>query len=188
MILSGRKDLFRFELPKVFIPAEVKRRWMPYLERQPLSIDDVSGLVNYSVQSITVPNFNFQPVEQVKPGNSERARGTTRSWRASMSPEMLIDRQFTVTMKMLDGYVNYWIMLETFFSYYAFERKEPFLYDMALRITDTEGNVMYTVVFHDALYTGLSEFNLSYNELEADLTTFDASFSFNEMTVRFDEG
>ena len=188
MQLAARKDLFRFQLPKVFVPMEIRDRWRPYFERQPMPTSDVVGILNYTIQSVTVPNFNFQPVEQGKPGNADIARGTTRQWRQSMSPEMLIDRQFSVTFKLIDGYVNYWIMMETFFHYYAFSTREPFTCDMPVRILDDDGSVMYTVTFHDVLYTGLSDFELTYSELDVDLMNFTADFSFNEMTVQFDEG
>ena len=102
MILKNRNDLFKIELPRVFIPGEVKERYMPYINRMPTTIKDLSDIVNYSIQSISIPNFNYQPVEQVKPGNQAQAKGTTRRWRQSMSHEMLIDRNFTITFQLLD--------------------------------------------------------------------------------------
>jgi hypothetical protein len=188
MILSSRSDLFRFEFPKVFIPQEVKTRWAPYVQRMPTPTDDISAMVNYSVQSFTVPNYNYQAIEQVKPGNGTTARGTVRKWRNSLSPEMMSERKFEVTLKLLDGYWNYWVMLETFFHHYDFDTRDPFIVDMPLRIMDAEGNVLYTVTFHDCLFTGIDKFDLSFSEVEPGVKTFTCNFEFNETAVTFDAG
>jgi hypothetical protein len=186
MILQNRNDLFKVELPRVFIPKDIKARYEPYLYRMPTPITDVSDLVNYSIQSITIPNFNYQPVEQVKPGYYDQAKGTVRKWRQSLSPELLIDRNFSITFQLLDGNVNYWIMLETFFHYYSYETTEPYTYNIPLRIFDAEGFCMYTTTFKDCLFTGLNQFSLSYSELTPEFRTFEANFSFNEISIDFE--
>jgi len=185
MILQNRNDLFKIELPRIFVPKDVKERYEPYLFRMPTPITDVCDLVNYSIQSISIPNFNYQPIEQVKPGNQPQAKGTTRKWRNSLSHEMLIDRTFTITFQLLDGNVNYWIMLETFFHYYDFENANPFAFDIPLHIFDAEGMRMYTVQFHDCLFTGLNQFTLSYSEITPEFRTFECTFAFNEMKIDF---
>ncbi len=185
MILQNRNDLFKIELPRVFIPKDIKARYEPYIFRMPTPITDVSDLVNYSIQSITIPNFNYNPVEQTKPGYYDQAKGTVRKWRQSLSPEMLIDRTFTITFQLLDGNVNYWIMLETFFHYYSFQTTKPYTYDIPLRIFDAEGFCMYSTIFKDCLFTGLNQFTLSYSEITPEFRTFECNFSFNDIQIDF---
>ena len=185
MILQNRNDLFKIELPRVFIPTEVKERYNPYVFRMPTPVQDISDLVNYSIQSITIPNFNFSPVEQIKPGNYPQAKGTVRKFRQSLSPEMLIDRTFTITFQLLDGNVNYWIMLETFFHYYAYENESPYTFNIPLHIFDAEGIRMYSVTFKDCLFTGLNQFTMSYSEVTPEFRTFECTFSFNEINMDF---
>jgi len=185
MILQNRNDLFKIELPRTFVPQDVKERYTPYLFRMPTPVTDVIDVINWSIQSITIPNFNFSPIEQVKPGNQLQAKGTTRRWRNSMSPEMLIDRNFTITFQLLDGNINYWIMLETFFHWYSFENKKPYALDIPLHIFDAEGLRMYSVQFHDVLFTGLNAFTLSYSEITPEFRTFECTFGFNELKIDF---
>lgn len=185
MILQNRNDLFKVEIPKIFIPKEIKKRYEPYLFRMPTPITDVSDLLNYSIQSITIPNFNYQPIEQVKPGKYTPAKGTVRKWRQSLSPEMLIDRTFTITFQLLDGNVNYWIMLETFFHYYDYKTENPFMCDIPLRLFDSEGICMYSSYFKDCLFTGLNQFTLSYSEITPEFRTFEATFAFNDIQIEF---
>lgn len=185
MILQNRNDLFKIELPRIFIPKDVKERYEPYLYRMSTPITDVSDVINYSIQSISIPNFNYSVIEQIKPGNAQQAKGTTRRWRNSLSQEMLIDRSFTITFQLLDGNVNYWIMLETFFHYYSFDNAEDYTCDIPLHIFDAEGNRMYSVQFHDCLFTGLNQFTLSYSDMTPEFRTFEASFNFNEIKMDF---
>jgi hypothetical protein len=186
MILQNRNDLFKVELPRIFVPQEIKDRYAPYLFRMPTPVTDVADIVNYSIQSITIPNFNFQPIEQVKPGYYAEAKGTTRRFRQALSPEMLIDRNFTVTFQLLDGNVNYWIMLETFFHYYSFDNLSPYTFDVPIGIFDSEGNKMYSSIFKDCLFTGMNQFTLSYSELTPEFRTFEATFAFNELKLEFE--
>jgi hypothetical protein len=185
MILQNRNDLFKVELPKTFIPEEIKQRYLPYIHRMPTPVRNVSDLVNYSIQSITIPNFNYSPIEQVKPGYQDAAKGTTRKFRQALSQETLIDRNFTITFQLFDGNVNYWIMLETFFYYYSFSTSKPYTVDVPIRIFDAEGNAMYSSIFTDCLFTGLNEFTMSYSEVTPEFRTFEATFAFNDMRIDF---
>ena len=185
MTLSNRNDLFKIELPRIFVPISIKDRYKPYIFRMPIPIKDVMDLINYSIQSITIPNFNYNPIEQTKPGYTDVARGTVRKYRQALSPEMLIDRTFTITFQLLDGNVNYWIMLETFFHYYDFSNSEPFTFDVPVRIFDAEGNAMYSSIFKECLFTGLNQFTLSYSEITPEFRTFECTFAFNSIDLDF---
>ena len=185
MILQNRNDLFKVELPRIFIPEEIKKRYEPYIFRMPTPVTDISDLINYSIQSVSLPNFNYQPIEQVKPGYDERKRGTVRKFRQSLSQELLIDRTFTITFQLLDGNVNYWIMLETFFHYYNFNNENPYTFNIPIRIFDAEGFAMYSSTFQDCLFTGLNEFTMSYSEITPEFRTFECTFAFNTIEIDF---
>lgn len=184
---QAREDLFKVELPKIFIPDVIKKRYEPYLFKLPTPIQNISDLVNYSIQSISIPNFNYSPVEQVLPGITKNRpyRGSTRSYRNSLSPEMLIDRKFSITFALMDGYLNYWIMLETFFHYYAFEQKELYTCDIPLRILDSDGYNLYSAIFKDCLFTGMNQFELSYSGIAPEFKTFECNFAFNNLLMDF---
>ena len=98
---------------------------------------------------------------------------------------MLIDRNFTITFQLLDGNVNYWIMLETFFHYYSYETETPYTFNVPLHIFDGEGLRMYSVTFKDCLFTGLNQFTMSYSEITPEFRTFECTFAFNEINMDF---
>lgn len=185
MILGNRNDLFKIELPKIFLPSSIKDKYIDYVFRMPGNIRDVMDLVNYSIQSITIPNFNYEPVEQVQQGNGDRKHGTTKLYRQSLNKEMLLDRKFTITFQLLDGNINYWILLDTFFAYYAFEESKKYIPDISIKIYNAEGLHMYSVVFKECLFTSVGEYTLSYSEISPEFKTFDIEFRFNTMDVDF---
>jgi len=185
MILQNRNDLFKLEIPRVFIPQEIKDRFLPYIQKMPTPINDITDILNWSIQSVTIPNFNYAPAEQQQAGNDLRKRGTQQKFRAASSTELLIDRKFNITFQLLDGNINYWIMLETFLHYYSFDNKEKFSCDIPIHIFDAEGYRMYSTVFNQCLFTGLNEFTMSYSELTPEFKTFEATFEFNNMMMDF---
>lgn len=190
MFFNARSDLFRFQLPKVFFPTEVTNRYLPYIKRVQHPVETAHELCNFSIQSVTIPNFNYSPVDQVKPGRSPdgQARGTVKKWRAGLNQELLIDRSFSVNFKMFDGFVNYWIMNEIFFYYYDFANTKPFTVDIPIRILDHEGNLMYSVIFEDCLYTSIGEFTLDFTENDIDNKSFTCDFEFNNIRTGFEVG
>jgi len=185
MILQNRNDLFKLEIPRVFIPDEIKERYLPYIQKMPTPINDITDIINWSIQSVTIPNFNYSPIEQTRSGDDIRKRGTVHKFRSASSPELLIDRKFNITFQLLDGNINYWILLETFLYYYSFDVKEPYNCDIPIHIFDAEGYRMYSTIFKNCLFTGLNEFTMSYSELTPEFKTFEATFEFNNMTIDF---
>lgn len=198
MFLNARSDLFKVELPRTFIPKEVKDKYAPYVFAMPTMINDVVDLVNYTIQTVTIPTMNWTPVEQVKPetasraaaelnpnslGQSQTAAGRTRRWRSSQNYQEIFTKEFQLTFQLIDGHVNYWIMLDTMLWYYDRRNKERFCESIPVRILDAEGNVMFTALFLDSLFVGLTEYQLSYSDLSQEFKTFDASFQYNTLKL-----
>ena len=74
-------------------------------------------------------------------------------------------------------------MLDTLLYYYDFKTKDRFTESVPVRILDSEGNVMYTALFIDTLFTGLTEYQLSYSDLSQEFKTFDATFQYNTLKL-----
>ena len=74
-------------------------------------------------------------------------------------------------------------MLDTMLWYYDRKNKERFIESIPVRILDAEGNVMFTALFIDSLFVGLTEYQLSYSDLSQEFKTFDASFNYNTLKL-----
>ena len=199
MFLNARSDLFKVEFPRNFIPKSIKEKYEPYVFRMPTMVNDVSDLINYTIQTVTIPTMNYTPAEQMKPegknrfipeepspnslGSSTTEAGRTRRWRSSQNIQEIFTKEFQVTFQLIDGHINYWIMLDTLLYYYNFQNKERFTESIPVRILDAEGNVMFTALFVDCLFTGLTEYQLSYSDLSQEFKTFDATFQYNTLNL-----
>jgi len=199
MFLNARSDLFKIEFPRNFIPETIRQKYEPYVFNMPTMINDVTDLVNYTIQSVKIPTMNYTPVEQVIPdkknpmsredlsknslGNSITRSARTHRWRSSQNYQEIFTKEFEITFQLIDGHVNYWIMLDTLLYYYDFKNKDRFLESIPVRILDSEGNVMYTALFIDTLFTGLTEYELSYSNLSQEFKTFSATFQYNTLKL-----
>lgn len=181
MILNSRNNLFSFKFPRNFIPQEVAEKYVDYLNKIPGAImSEPIDYVNFSIQGISMPGLSFDPISQ------EDNPGTTRYYRGSVPIQNTIERQFTVTMQLLDGYVNYWIMLDTLLYYYAKQNKNPFIDNLVLRILDAEGLGMASIVFEDPIMNSISELELNFSSNIAEFTTFDINFFYNKFNLKIE--
>lgn len=174
MILNARNDLFTFNFPRTFVPDKIRDKYKPYLNRIPGNlIEDPLDFLNYSIQSVTLPGISYNPVEMVK------KIGGTNVFRDAIPYQELFD-EFTVTMQLLDGFINYWMMFDLFNYYYAFENPNPYLPDsFVIRMIDSEGNAIVQIKTERVLFVELSSLELSYANNSPEFSTFDATFKFN---------
>src|SRR6056300_193388 len=175
MILSARNNQFRFEFPRTFIPKEISNKYRPYLNRIPGGlIKEPIDYFNYGIQSMNLPGPSFDPVTQNDfPGN-------TRSFRSSLPTQELFDKTLTVTMQAFDGWINYWMAVETFDYYYKLSGKDPFVPEgVGLQMLDGEGNIFVTVQLKDMIMTGVSALDLNFSSNTVEFQTFDINFTYN---------
>lgn len=178
MILNSRNNLFNFRFPRTFIPTEVIEKYKKYLNRMPGNIiTEPIDFINYSIQGVQLPGINFDPIQQA-PND-----GTITYHRGAVPIQNTIERQFTVEMQLLDGYINYWIMQDTLLYYYSKSKKEPFINDLKLQILDAEGIHIMSAVFEKPILNSISELELNMSSNIADFNTFSLNFFYNKFNL-----
>tara|TARA_R110000796_G_scaffold44977_1_gene109238 strand:- start:2579 stop:3187 length:609 start_codon:yes stop_codon:yes gene_type:complete len=179
----NRKDLFYVEFTKKFIPQNIEDFYKPYVKNMPHQIDSPRVLVESSLQGITVPSYQYDGVEQGHVDTLNK-NSITNIHRSNMNGQELAVKNLSLTFKLLNGYINYWILLDTFFAHYDFQNPEAVIGDISLRMLDNQENVMFTRVYKDVIFTGISEFELSYSENMQTFETFsiDLQYSVAETT------
>lgn len=184
MILNSRNNLFFFEFPKGFIPQFVIDKYKPYLNRIPGNLlEEPLDLINYTIQGVTTPTLGFDPPEL---GTND---GTSIYFRGALPTQNIIGREFSVTMQLIDGYINYWIMLETLLFYHHDTQKEnDYLPPFSLRFLDSEGNALVNMKLVEPIYKNISEITLSYSANSPEFETFQVDFNYNllELNVELD--
>jgi len=181
MILNSRNNSFDFKFPRKFIPAEVAEKYKKYLQKVPNSLlAEPIDFVNYSIQGINIPGITFDPVTQ------QDNDGTIRYHRGAVPIQNTINREFTVTLQLLDGYINYWIMMDTLLYYYARSTKDPYCPDVTLRILDAEGASVAYMEFQKPILKSINDLNLNFSENISAFSTFELSFTYNKLALKIE--
>ena len=181
MILNSRNNLFNFKFPRKFIPAEVAEKYKKYLNRMPGNLmTEPIDFINYSIQGIGIPGLAFDPIEQASND------GTTTYHRGAIPIQNTIERQFTVELQLLDGFINYWIIQDTLLYYYARNTKAPFLDDLKLQILDSEGIHVMSAVFEKPIMNSITELELNMSSNIAEFNTFTINFYYNKFNLKLE--
>jgi hypothetical protein len=182
MILNSRNNLFNFKFNRNFIPKEVADKYKPYLNKMPGNlITEPIDFVNYSIQGISMPGLSFDPIEQ-SPND-----GTITYHRGSIPIQNTIaERQISVELQLLDGYINYWILQDTLLYYYSKENKNPFIDDLKLQIMDAEGNHVISAAFEKPIFNEISDLELNMSSNIAEFATFTLNFYYNRFNIKLE--
>ncbi len=177
MILNSRSSNFMFLFPKKFFSDSISSKYMPYLKRHPIAYDTLDNFMSSTIQSVTFPTLSMQPVSQTR----AKGLGKQQEYKNSTAISDLFTRDITVTFKSLEGYINYFIFMETMLEYLDFQNKELYLDDLSIRFMDQGGYITTTTKFTGVYFKSLSEINLSYSDTQPEFRTFSCNFSFFEM-------
>jgi len=181
MLLDSRNNLFQFNFPRNFIPKEISDKYKKYLNRIPGNIiEEPIDFLNYTIQGINLPGMGFEPVTQVQ------YPGRNIIWRDTKPTQELFEKEFTVTFQLVDGYINYWLMMETLNYYYRFDNGQKFIDNLNIRLTDAEGNVVVTIEMQRPLLKNLGDLSMSFASNVAEFSTFDLSIGYNELLIKIE--
>ena len=175
--LSGKNNNFRFAFGKTFIPQEIEDKYTPILNRIPGNMcETVLDFVNYSIKSVNLqvsPN-SYDPILQ-------RDRGTPyeRMRRSSAFPDMLFNKEMTITFQLDQAYIIWSILTDLFMYYYCSDENRFIPPFPGMQILDCYNKIMYRLDFNDVLFTSISglQFDFSSDTIEQKIieTTWKAS-------------
>ena len=181
MIPNSRQNTFEFNFPKTFMPKEISDKYRVYLNRMPGNIvEEPLDFLNYTIQSINFPSFGYESVEQ------QQYPGRTVHFRDAKPGTTLSQKEMTVTFQLVDGYINYWMMLELIRYYYDFDNRKPYLDDLNIRMLDGEGNSLVTTTLRRVLLKSIGDLSMSFASNVAEFTTFDVTIGYNDIDVRIE--
>jgi hypothetical protein len=177
MILNPRLNSFYFNFPKGFFSERVVSKYEKYIKKQPIPFDSVQQYVNSTIQSIGVPGMAIDSVEQI------RQFGKRISYKSSTPIQDLFSKDFTINFKNTDGFINYFIMLDTVLDFLNFENPQVRIPALPLRIMDNEGNVVVSVTFLEVIFSSFSNMDLNYSNNNATPQSFSVGFKCNYIDI-----
>ena len=192
--LSPRYDLFRFALPKDFIPTELEEKYSTILSQNAGVLYSPIEYLNESIQGINFPGISDILIQQQQHSHNDVER---KLGRINVEPkrEMIyqsaanlldkIDQSFKVTFRMNQGLYNYFLMYETTI-YQIYKLKDrthhPVFY---IEILDETGEISSRIKFFDVLIDSIDGLDFSFSKIERETGTFDVTFKFSNIDFEF---
>lgn len=180
MILNSKGNNFYFVFPKGFFPDAVTEKYLPYLKKQPTPYESIPQLMNSTIQAIDFPSFSANTVEQT------RYLGKTVRYKGSQPIQNLFTNDFNITFKMVDGYLNYFVMLDSLLWFLNLKNQNVHTLDLALRLLDNDGNIITSLVFQEAIIKSISQLTLSYTSVSPETSTFTLGFTCNYIDIKLE--
>lgn len=192
--LSPRRDLFRFNFPKDFIPEPISKKYNALINKNPGVFKSAVDYLNESIQSVTIPGVSDVNIGQIQHSSNsiQRRAGkinvepkTEITYQSPKNPLDFIDKKLQITFRMNQGCYNYFMLFETLFYQICKpldKGPEPVLY---LEILNEDGVICSRCIFRDCYLDGMDDLELSFNKIERDSFTFNVSIKFNNIDFEF---
>lgn len=192
--LSPRYDLFRFHLPKTFLPPEVEAKYTAILNKDAYTMTTAIDYLNESIQGVSMPGINDLTTVQTQHGSNNITRTSDRlnveaaheiTYLTVENPLEKIDKEFKVTFRSNNGLLNYFMLYETAFWYACREYTwdcEPVMY---IELLNEDGTVISRVKYIDVHFNGIEGLDFNYSKIEREANTFDITFKFNNIDFEY---
>lgn len=192
MILNAKSNQFRFLFPKGFIYPEIEEKYSRFLKKIPGPFESMNDYVNHTIQGITFPSIQADTNEQINgrevysdnDSNENFLTKNPRSVKGSFDLSRVLDKNFTVTLKAADGFLNYWILFENLQKFLQVYNPDQYVPDFQIQYLDFMGYQFSTINYRKVLFTGISEMELAYNSVAMDFRTFTVSFKYSNFDIQ----
>lgn len=180
MLLNVRQNGFLFSFPPDFFSDEIKEKYKKYYQSLILPYDTITDFMSSTIQSIDFPGWNMDTVSQT------RLLGKKQEYKNATQLVDLFSREFTLTFKMTDAYLNYFIFLENGLRFLDFSNPQQTFSPMRLSLLDNEGYMVSSIVFKRPILKSQDGIKLSYSSSTPNFSTFTAKFSYFDFDIALD--
>lgn len=178
MLLNVRQNGFLLLFPPNFFTERVVEKYKKYFQSLILPYDKIEDFMSSTVQSVDFPGWNMQPAQQT------RLLGKKQEYKNSIPIPDNFNREFTITFKMTDAYLNYFIFLENSLDFLNFENTQQVFDPIELVLLDNQGYLVASIVFNKPLLKKQDGFKLSYSANTPDFRTFQATFGYFDFDLK----
>lgn len=195
--LSPRMDLFKFTLPKDFLPKEVEQKYYKLFAQNPGVITTPIDYLNESIMGVSFPGISDINVIQEQHGsNTIKPSNTNNGMRLGKmnvepkheiiyttpdNPLEKIEKEFKVTFRQNQGLYNYFMLYETIFYKICKPSLYPPIDRLYIDILNENGGVVSRVLFYDCHIDGIEGLEFDYTKLERETGSFQVTFKFNNI-------
>jgi len=175
-LLNSKLNQFSIWFPKDFFYPEIRERWTPIVKRLKLQYQSLEDFFNASVQAVTFPEVTLAPIVQPQTMFQIRYRG-------GKELEPILDKNITVTFKLTEGFITYWMLFEQIEMFQKYSDSLPFWPSMYISFLDHHGYELVVFEFQKIIPIALSQFNVNYATVAADFNTFTLNLVYNRYKI-----
>ncbi|MFW6226408.1 MAG: hypothetical protein ACOC3V_05575, partial [bacterium] len=133
--------------------------------------------INAAVQGVNFPSVELSPQEQ--------QQGQYRiAYRPGKELEPLLDKNLSVTFKLTEGFISYWILFEQIELFLEYRESLPFWPPMYISFLDHHGFELVAFEFEKIIPLSLSQFEISYATTAAEFNTFNMNLRYNRFNIK----
>ncbi len=178
MILNALNNQFLVSVPKNFFYPEIHKKWTPIIKRLKLPYETLEDFMNAAIQSVSFPSVTLDTPEQTQ-------QHFRIKYRPGKELEPLFEKNLTVTFKLSEGFLTYWILFEQVEKFIKlYDTKPPFWDPLYISFLDHHGFELVAFSFEKIVPIGLSQFNISYATTAAEFNTFDLNLIYNRFKIK----
>ena len=175
-ILNAKLNQFVIWFPKDFFYPEVRERWTPVVKRLKLPYQSLEDFFNATVQSVTFPEISLLNASQPQTMFNIKYRG-------GKELEPILDKNLTVSFKLSEGFITYWMLFDQIELFQLYSEKQPFWPSMYVSFLDHHGFELMAFEFQKIVPFNLSQFNVSYATVVTDFNTFTLGMTYNRYRI-----
>ena len=194
--LSPRYDLFKFSLPKDFLPKEIEEKYTNILSKNTAVISTPIDYLNESIQGVSFPAISDLNVSQEQHGSNSIVRSNINEnglgkinvepkhdimHVSTENPLEKISKEFKVTFRLNQGFYNYFMLYETIFYKICKPLRNGPIPVLFIDLMGSSGEVNARVKFIDCYLDGIEGLEFDYSKVERNAGTFDITFKFNNI-------
>jgi len=177
MILNSLNNQFCINLQSSFFYREIHERWIPVIKRLKLPYETLEDFMNASIQSLSFPSVELNVSEQTQSQFKIAYRG-------GKELEPILDKNLTLTFKLSEGFITYWILFEQIELFQEYSLRKPFWEPMYVSFLDHHGFELVQFTFEKIIPTSLSQFDISYAQTAAEFNTFTMNLRYNRFKIK----
>lgn len=165
--------MFTVYFGRNYFYPEVSKKWLPFVQRLKLPFMNIEDYMNCCIQSITFPEINLS--------NPSFQRGQfPTKYRTGSSMDALNNKTFTLTFKLTESYLSYWIMFDQLYYFLQYKDTKPIFMDpITLRFLNDQGFGMLEYIYIGITPSNLSNVTLSYPSQLAKFSSFTLQCEYN---------
>lgn len=198
--IAQKKDGFRLLMPKEFIPQEIEEKYTKILSEAHSFYYKPIDFLNETIQKVEVLGINSATVAQQQTNKGIPLRDPNRiqqnamfggaadvNYRSAGNPLSLVDHTLNIDFRHTTGYLNYFLLLESFYYQYARDTKyiRPLDYQFIVDITSANGGVYSRIRLNHPIIDGMDMLTLDYTQPNATSSTFRVIFKYSNFDYEF---